>query len=123
MFRFVLIALDLLLSSLVDQDDLYRKFLARGVYLHEREILLGPRSGPTGNVGYFVITPFQCDNGYAVAIYNQRYRFKFIFRDVILVNRGWIARDMKNQKNRSSEALVHPLYNNTYKVGCRTRIP
>lgn len=61
----------------------YRKVYAKGHYRHDEEILLGPRTRGDGNAGYFVITPFERDNG-----------------TTILVKRGWISPDKKDQKLR-----------------------
>jgi surfeit locus 1 family protein len=41
----------------------YRRFYARGTFLHDQEILMGPRTRGEGSIGYFVITPFRRDNG------------------------------------------------------------
>jgi surfeit locus 1 family protein len=56
---------------------------ARGHYRHDQEFLLGPRTRGDGVAGYFVITPFERDNG-----------------TTILVKRGWVSPDKKLQKNR-----------------------
>jgi surfeit locus 1 family protein len=61
----------------------YRKVYATGQYRHDEEILLGPRTRGDGNAGYFVITPFERDNG-----------------TTILVKRGWISPDKKDPKTR-----------------------
>ncbi|KAI7904983.1 SURF1 family-domain-containing protein [Cokeromyces recurvatus] len=61
----------------------YRKVYAKGHYRHDEEVLLGPRTRGDGNVGYFVITPFERDNG-----------------TTILVKRGWIAPEKKEQSTR-----------------------
>lgn len=56
---------------------------AKGHYRHDQEILLGPRTRGDGNAGYFVITPFERDNG-----------------TTILVKRGWISPDKKDRSTR-----------------------
>ncbi|KAG2237766.1 SURF1 family-domain-containing protein [Thamnidium elegans] len=61
----------------------YRKVYATGRFRHDEEILLGPRTRGDGKAGYFVITPFERDNG-----------------TTILVKRGWIAPEKKDQKTR-----------------------
>ncbi|RKP27575.1 SURF1 family-domain-containing protein [Syncephalis pseudoplumigaleata] len=66
----------------------YRRFYARGTFLHDREILVGPRTRGEGSVGYVVVTPFRRDNG-----------------QIILVKRGWIPLDKKEQATRP-ESLV-----------------
>lgn len=70
------------------EDYEYRKVYAKGHYRHDQEILLGPRTRGDGNAGYFVITPFERDNG-----------------TTILVKRGWISPDKKDQRTRP-ESLV-----------------
>jgi surfeit locus 1 family protein len=49
---------------------------------------LGPRSRGEGAIGYFIVTPFRRENG-----------------QVILVKRGWVARDKKDPSTRP-ESLV-----------------
>ncbi|KAI8364513.1 SURF1 family-domain-containing protein [Choanephora cucurbitarum] len=65
------------------EDYEYRKVYVRGRYRHDQEILLGPRTRGDGNAGYFVITPFERDNG-----------------TIILVKRGWISPDKKDPRTR-----------------------
>ncbi|KAK9453233.1 surf-like protein [Dipodascopsis uninucleata] len=65
----------------------YRRVLAKGRFLHEKEILVGPRTYE-GEIGYAVITPFQRENG-----------------SRILVNRGWIRKSMANQTKRNPNGL------------------
>ncbi|KAI8883597.1 SURF1-domain-containing protein [Backusella circina FSU 941] len=65
------------------EDYEYRKVYAHGHYRHDQEFLLGPRTRGDGVAGYFVITPFERDNG-----------------TTILVKRGWVSPDKKEQKNR-----------------------
>ncbi|EIE85263.1 hypothetical protein G6F46_004781 [Rhizopus delemar] len=67
----------------------FRKVYARGRYRHDQEILLGPRTRGDGNAGYFVITPFERDNG-----------------TTILVKRGWISPDKKDQKSRPDSLVT-----------------
>ncbi|KAG2208420.1 hypothetical protein INT46_009621 [Mucor plumbeus] len=69
-------------ANVLDEYE-YRKVYAKGHYRHDEEILLGPRTRGDGNAGYFVITPFERDNG-----------------TTILVKRGWISPDKKDQKLR-----------------------
>jgi len=71
----------------------YRRLITRGEFMHEDEVLVGPRGPPPGALassgpssgrssggmasspqGYFVITPMRCSDG----------------RGTILVNRGWV---------------------------------
>lgn len=51
--------------------------------------MLGPRTRGDGNAGYFVITPFERDNG-----------------TTILVKRGWISPDKKDQKSRPDSLVT-----------------
>ncbi|KAJ3014709.1 surf-like protein [Thoreauomyces humboldtii] len=74
----------------------YLRIRVSGTFRHDREMLLGPRTrndqaqkgggliGGGSAVGFFVITPFQrSDDG-----------------TVILVNRGWIPREMRDKRSR-----------------------
>ncbi|KAL8705917.1 MAG: hypothetical protein Q9201_000972 [Fulgogasparrea decipioides] len=61
----------------------YRKVYAEGRLKHEQEMLIGPRIHD-GNDGYLVVTPLERGDG----------------ASTVLVNRGWIPRDKKNQANR-----------------------
>lgn len=66
------------------EDFEYRKVKVTGHYLHDEEILLGPRTRGDGQPGYFLITPFVRTNG----------------GSKILVRRGWVPRDKKDQSTR-----------------------
>ncbi|KAK9707717.1 surf-like protein [Basidiobolus ranarum] len=61
----------------------YCQVLVYGHYLHEQEMLVGPRTRGDGVPGYFVVTPFVRENG-----------------QKILVKRGWISKDMKESRSR-----------------------
>jgi cytochrome oxidase assembly protein ShyY1 len=77
-------------------DRLLERVKVRGKYRHDLEMLVGPRSAPTGGAasgsglmsapgresGFYVITPFEPLGGKL---------------DVLLVNRGWIARGLTHQ--------------------------
>ncbi|RCH84071.1 surf-like protein [Rhizopus stolonifer] len=67
----------------------YRKVYVKGHYRHDQEILLGPRTRGDGNVGYFVITPFERDNG-----------------TTILVKRGWISPEKKDKRTRPDSLVT-----------------
>ncbi|KAF9316240.1 surf-like protein [Podila horticola] len=69
------------LSAIEDFE--YRKVKVTGHYLHDQELLLGPRTRGDGQPGYFIITPFERANG-----------------STILVRRGWVPRDKKDQETR-----------------------
>ncbi|KAF9936859.1 surf-like protein [Mortierella alpina] len=65
------------------EDFEYRKVKVTGHYRHDEEILLGPRTRGDGQPGYFLITPFERVNG-----------------SKILVRRGWVPREKKDQATR-----------------------
>ncbi|KAI5641359.1 SURF1 family domain-containing protein [Phthorimaea operculella] len=76
----------------------------RGEFLHDKEILIGPRalidndaisarvgslvSDPKTNQGWLVVTPFRLTNG-----------------NVILINRGWIPQSMRPKELRQDSML------------------
>ncbi|KAJ3168009.1 surf-like protein [Geranomyces variabilis] len=82
-------------SSASSHDEEYRRVRVSGEFLHDLEMLLGPRTrndqaqgggliGGGNPVGFFSITPFRrADDG-----------------TVILVNRGWIPRDKRDKRTR-----------------------
>jgi surfeit locus 1 family protein len=61
----------------------YRRVYATGHLRHDQEMLIGPRLHD-GNDGYLVITPLERDGK----------------GTTVLLNRGWIAKKWKEQKNR-----------------------
>ncbi|KAK9246844.1 SURF1 family-domain-containing protein [Lipomyces tetrasporus] len=65
----------------------YRRVLAKGKFRFDQEILVGPRVNECES-GYICITPFEREGG-----------------SKILVNRGWIRKDMADQRKRRPEAL------------------
>ncbi|KAG0329175.1 surf-like protein [Podila humilis] len=67
----------------VIEDFEYRKVKVTGHFRHDQEMLLGPRTRGDGQPGYFLITPFERVNG-----------------SKILVRRGWVPREKKNQETR-----------------------
>ena len=73
-------------SSISDFD--YRRVYATGKFRHDKEMLVGPRMHD-GTDGFFVITPLERPKG----------------ESTILVNRGWISRDKRFQRDRSEGAL------------------
>ncbi|KAJ3153047.1 surf-like protein [Geranomyces michiganensis] len=82
-------------SSASSHDEEYRRVRVSGEFLHDLEMLLGPRTrndqaqgggliGGGNPVGFFSITPFRrADDG-----------------TIILVNRGWIPRDKRDKRTR-----------------------
>ena len=63
----------------------YRRVLATGRFRHDQEMLIGPRIHD-GKNGYLVITPLEREgNG-----------------STVLVNRGWISKEMQLQSTRRS---------------------
>ncbi|GAO52539.1 SURF1-domain-containing protein [Saitoella complicata NRRL Y-17804] len=65
----------------------HRRILMKGQFLHDQEMLIGPRQW-NGETGFHVITPFQRDDGTRV-----------------LVNRGWIPR-ARGDKSTRPKGLV-----------------
>jgi surfeit locus 1 family protein len=61
----------------------YRRVLATGRFRHDQEMLVGPRVHE-GHDGFLVITPLEREES----------------GSTVLVNRGWISRNMQNQKDR-----------------------
>ena len=60
----------------------YRRVLARGVFRHDQEMLIGPRMRD-GQDGYMVVTPLERKGA-----------------STILVNRGWISKKHRSQRTR-----------------------
>ncbi|KAF9919319.1 surf-like protein [Lobosporangium transversale] len=65
------------------EDFEYRKVKVTGHYRHDEEMLLGPRTRGDGQPGYFLITPLERPNA-----------------SKILVRRGWVPREKKDQSTR-----------------------
>ncbi|XP_037819407.1 SURF1-like protein [Lucilia sericata] len=94
------------LSTLKDME--YRAVKVKGTFLHDKELLMGPRSfirpdggetagglfsqRDTGN-GYWVITPFKLTGR----------------DDVILINRGWISRKHQKPETRLAGQITDEL--------------
>ncbi|KEF55388.1 uncharacterized protein A1O9_08138 [Exophiala aquamarina CBS 119918] len=66
----------------------YRRVYATGKLIHEKEMLIGPRT-QDGNDGYLVVTPLERDDA----------------ASTILINRGWISKDKKYQQDRDPSSL------------------
>ncbi|MHA1107590.1 MAG: SURF1 family protein [Alphaproteobacteria bacterium] len=60
----------------------FRRIIAQGVFLHEKEFVIGPRTRK-GEAGWHVVTPLQFQNGM-----------------MVLVNRGWIPYRRKDPATR-----------------------
>lgn len=75
-------------------NHLFKKVYIFGKFLHEHEILLSAKyfdsSRDKKQLGYHVVTPFLTTEGV-----------------VILINRGWIPEDMKDQKTREDSLISH----------------
>ncbi|CAF9931032.1 MAG: surf-like protein [Heterodermia speciosa] len=72
------------IDPLVIKDFDYRRVYATGRFRHDQEMLIGPRIH-AGNNGYLVITPLERDT----------------VGSTVLVNRGWIPKDLKRQADRT----------------------
>ena len=66
----------------------YRRVYATGVLQHDKEMLVGPRMHD-GRDGFFVITPLYRGRG----------------AGTVLINRGWIGRDLQFQRDRDPVSL------------------
>lgn len=75
-------------TAIADFD--YRRVHATGTLNHAKEMLVGPRL-MDGDDGFLVVTPLERTDKRGSA--------------AILVNRGWIAKDKKDQRTRAPEAL------------------
>ncbi|KAJ2815823.1 surf-like protein, partial [Coemansia erecta] len=69
----------------------YRRVLVHGVFDHAAEVLVGPRA-MEGEPGYIVVTPLVREDGSRV-----------------LVNRGWIRRELKDPRTRPASQLTEPV--------------
>ncbi|KIW99785.1 uncharacterized protein Z518_10713 [Rhinocladiella mackenziei CBS 650.93] len=65
----------------------YRRVYATGRFRHDKEMLIGPRT-QDGKDGFLVVTPLEREGG-----------------STILINRGWISREMKFQQDRDPSSL------------------
>ena len=66
----------------------YRRVYATGTFRHDKEMLIGPRMHD-GADGFLVVTPLERRKG----------------ESTILVNRGWISREKRYQRDRDDAAL------------------
>jgi surfeit locus 1 family protein len=73
-------------------NDEYQIFTAKGRFIHQSEIYLGPRYQKKKQ-GFFILTPF-----------------KLADNSLILVNRGWIIKDNKS-KDKRPESLSKKMQN------------
>ncbi|KAK7541304.1 COX1 assembly protein-like protein Shy1 [Phyllosticta citricarpa] len=73
----------------------YRRVTARGVLRHDKEMLVGPRLRD-GEDGFLVFTPLERDPGGVDAAGRPT---------SVLVCRGWISREKREQRSRTPEAL------------------
>ncbi len=69
----------------------YRRIRLAGVFRHDREFYAPARS-QNGNVGLWVLTPFQIADG-----------------DLILVNRGWVPAERADPKSRAEGLIAGPI--------------
>lgn len=87
----------------------------KGKYLHDKEILLGPRSAPAGLFGagaqglasnpqgYYIITPLKRSDG-----------------TILFINRGWIPINMKEWNKPSKEIEIVAIISETEKKAAFT---
>lgn len=78
-------------SAPISFEGMIKRGTLRGLFLHDKEILLGPRT-LDGKSGFHVITPFILDGDHAV-----------------FVNRGWIPADKKNQETRKESNMTREI--------------
>ncbi|CAK7203783.1 surf-like protein [Sporothrix eucalyptigena] len=74
----------------------YRRIVAVGTFRHDQEMLVGPRVRE-GVAGYFVVTPMEIVDAQhpdAAPAEGQE-------KTTILVNRGWISREQRDQRRRA----------------------
>ena len=74
--------------SVVSEFD-YRRVYATGLLRHDQEMLIGPRIRE-GQDGFMVITPLERGEG----------------ESTVLVNRGWISKNMMEQKEYKIQIVV-----------------
>lgn len=72
-------------DAIADFD--YRRVVTRGRFRHDLEMLIGPRMRD-GEQGYMVVTPLEREGG-----------------STVLVNRGWITKRLRYQRQRSRDSL------------------
>lgn len=78
----------------------YRRVYARGVFRHDKEMLVGPRMRD-GKDGFFVITPLERRGSL-----DPEGTEKDIGGSTILINRGWISREKRFQQDRRDPACL-----------------
>lgn len=69
----------------------YRRVTLSGRFLHDKEVHITGKSYK-GSAGFHIITPFELDNG-----------------DRVLVNRGWVPSDRREQKERTFTLIEPPV--------------
>ncbi|CAO3638615.1 unnamed protein product [Cunninghamella blakesleeana] len=70
----------------------YRRVKVSGTFRHDQEMLVGPRTRGDGVVGYFLVTPLKREDG-----------------SVILIKRGWVSLDKKDQSKRPESLVDGPI--------------
>ena len=89
-----------------------RRYIVRGEFLHDREVLLGPRGAPlrvgpqrqgmsSSPQGYYVITPMRIITQPSTGVKNKARQSSSngdsdSSSDIVFVNRGWVPRDMQS---------------------------
>ncbi|KXJ93708.1 SURF1 family-domain-containing protein [Microdochium bolleyi] len=71
----------------------FRRVVAKGRYRHDLEMLVGPRMFD-GEQGFMVVTPLEREGGRGGED-----------TATVLVNRGWISKTLRDQRNRHPSAL------------------
>lgn len=84
--------LDLARLKNVPADIAYRRVVVRGIFLHDRELRVGPRSHD-GQPGWQVITPLRRADG----------------GGIVLVDRGWVPDSRKDPKTRPEGQVKGPV--------------
>ncbi|KAH7037117.1 SURF1 family-domain-containing protein [Microdochium trichocladiopsis] len=75
----------------------FRRVVARGKFRHDLEMLVGPRMRD-GEQGFMVVTPLEREGGSGGGQGGGE-------TATVLVNRGWISKTLRDQRNRHPSAL------------------
>ncbi|KAJ1336092.1 surfeit locus 1 family protein [Microdochium nivale] len=75
----------------------FRRVVAKGRYRHDQEMLVGPRMFD-GEQGFMVVTPLEREGG-------GEGEQEAGNTATVLVNRGWVSKTLRDQRNRHPSAL------------------